>query len=153
MQFGEDSVKVLITSVLGKSNYGQMTIGNRKILGARGWFSQFSSVSAFTWVMILGSWDQALHQTHHSAGSLLLPLPLPLPSAHAFPLCLCLSQINKILKKKKRGMPGWLSGWASAFGSGHDPRVPRLSPTPGSLCGTCFSLCLCLCLSLFISHE
>ena len=26
--------------------------------------------------------------------------------------------------KNKSGMPGWLSGWVSAFGSGHDPRVP-----------------------------
>ena len=29
-------------------------------------------------VLIPGSWDQALHQTPYSAGSLLLPLLLPL---------------------------------------------------------------------------
>ena len=47
------------------------------------------------------------------------------------------------------GAPGWLSGWVSAFGSGHDPRVPGLSPTSGSLWGAC----LCLSLSLCVSHE
>ena len=53
-----------------------------------------------------------------------------------------------------REMPGWLSSWAPAFGpGGHDPRVPELSPTLGSLHGACFSLCLCLCFSLCVSHE
>ena len=53
------------------------------------------------------------------------------------------------------GTPGWLSSWASAFGSGCDPMVPGLSPTAGFLHGACFSLCLCLCLalSLSVSHE
>ena len=46
------------------------------------------------------------------------------------------------------GTPGWLRRLSSAFGSGHDPGVLGLSPTPGSLHGACFSLCLCLCLSL-----
>ena len=37
---------------------------------------------------------------------------------------------NKFECQKKqfqldRGAPGWLSGWASAFGSGHDPRTPQ----------------------------
>ena len=35
--------------------------------------------------------------------------------------------------------PGWLSGWASAFHSGHDPRVLGWSPTSGSTQGACFS--------------
>ena len=43
------------------------------------------------------------------------------------------------------GTPGWLSSWASAFGSGRDPRIESHS---GSLHGACFFLCLCLCLSL-----
>ena len=30
------------------------------------------------------------------------------------------------------GIPGWLSGWASAFGSGRDPRVLGSSPASGS---------------------
>ena len=54
---------------------------------------------------------------------------------------------------KIRGIPGWLSGWASTFGSGRDPRFLGWSPTSGSLQGACFSLCLCLCLSLCVSHE
>ena len=49
--------------------------------------------------------------------------------------------------------PGWLSSWASAFGSGRDPGVLGSSPTAGSLQGVCFSLCLCFCLSLCVSHE
>ena len=55
-------------------------------------------------------------------------------------------------KKIQHGMPGWLSGWASAFGSGWDPRVLESSPASGSPQGACFSLCLCLC-SLCVSHE
>ena len=43
-------------------------------------------------------------------------------------------------KKPEWGTPGWLSGWASAFGSGRDPRVLGLSSASGSLqgarCGT-----------------
>ena len=53
------------------------------------------------------------------------------------------------------GTPGWLSNWASAFGSGCDPRVPGSSPASGSLHGACFSsLFLCtlpLSLSLCLS--
>ena len=30
------------------------------------------------------------------------------------------------------GAPGWLSGWASVFGSGHDLKIPRSSPASGS---------------------
>ena len=50
------------------------------------------------------------------------------------------------------GTPGGLSSWASAFGSGNDPRVLESSPTSGSLRGACFSLCLCLCLSVCLSR-
>ena len=40
----------------------------------------------------------------------------------------------------KHGMPGWsVSGWATAFSSGHDPGVPGLSPTSGSLHGAASS--------------
>ena len=49
------------------------------------------------------------------------------------------------------GMPGWLSGWASTFGSWHDPAVLGSSPTSDSLHEACFSLCLCFCLSLTVS--
>ena len=45
----------------------------------------------------------------------------------------------------------WLSGGASAFASGRDPRALGSSPTLGSLHGACFSLCLCLCTSLCLS--
>ena len=31
-----------------------------------------------------------------------------------------------------RGVPGWLSSWAAAFGSGHDPGVLGSSPASGS---------------------
>ena len=50
-------------------------------------------------------------------------------------------------------MLGWLSGWASAFSSGCDPRVLGLSPPLGSPQGACFSLCLCLCLSVSLMNE
>ena len=42
------------------------------------------------------------------------------------------------------GVPGCLSGWASAFGSGHDPGVLGSGPTSGSPWGACFCLSLCL---------
>ena len=35
---------------------------------------------------------------------------------------------------------GELSGWASAFGSGHDPGVVGLNPASGFPQGVCFSL-------------
>ena len=53
----------------------------------------------------------------------------------------------------KWGVPGWLSGWSSAFGSGHDTRVLELSLASGSLLKSCLSLYLCLCLFLCASHE
>ena len=56
-----------------------------------------------------------------------------------------------------RGIPGWLSGLAPAFGLGCDPGVPDgvlgSSPALGSRHRACFSLCLCLCLSLSVYHE
>ena len=48
-------------------------------------------------------------------------------------------------------MPGWLSGWASIFSSGHDPGVLESSPASGSLWSLLLpppiSLPLSLCLS------
>ena len=52
-----------------------------------------------------------------------------------------------LLERDSLGMPGWLSCWVSAFGSGHYSQDPGSGPTSGSLRGACFSLCLCLCLS------
>ena len=48
--------------------------------------------------------------------------------------------------------PGWLSGWVSAFGSGHDPGTLGRSPTLGSPQGAS-SPSACLCLPLCVSHE
>ena len=48
------------------------------------------------------------------------------------------------------GTPGWLSGWASAFGSGHDPRfrdqIPHWAPCkePASPSAMCLPLSVCL---------
>ena len=53
-----------------------------------------------------------------------------------------------LAKTTGQGIPGWLSGFAPAFGPGRDPGVQGWSPASGSLHGACFSLCLCLCLSL-----
>ena len=50
------------------------------------------------------------------------------------------------IERNEDGTSRWLSGWSSAFGSGHDLRVLGLSPTSGSLRRACFSLSLCLCL-------
>ena len=57
------------------------------------------------------------------------------------------------LKNSRTEMPEWLSGLASAFGSGHDPGVQGWSLAPGSLQGACFSLCLCLCLSVSLMKK
>ena len=56
----------------------------------------------------------------------------------AFNLCFSFS-LKKIMCGR---MPGWLRGWVYAFSSGHDPGVPGLSPTLGSLHRVCFSLFL-----------
>ena len=55
-------------------------------------------------------------------------------------------------RKPTRGIPGWLSGLAPAFGSGCHPGVPGSSPMLGSLHG---SLLLHLPMSLLLSlfHE
>ena len=42
-----------------------------------------------------------------------------------------LENVNLFLKLYL-GAPGWLSGWAPAFGSGHDPGVLGSSPASGS---------------------
>ena len=36
-------------------------------------------------------------------------------------MCKLYDEIKGITKILASRMPGWLSGWASAFGSGHDP--------------------------------
>ena len=53
------------------------------------------------------------------------------------------------------GMPGWLSNWPPAFGSGCDPGDLGLRPTLGFLQGAWFSFCLGLCpsLSVCVSYE
>ena len=56
---------------------------------------------ALAQVMDPGSWDRVLHQTPHSAGSLLPPLPFH----PARDLSLSLSQINKMFKKNKKKFP------------------------------------------------
>ena len=50
-------------------------------------------------------------------------------------------------------MPEWLSGWASAFGSGRDPNVLGSSPTLGSPQGDSLSLSLCLCLCVSVMNK
>ena len=52
------------------------------------------------------------------------------------------------------GAPVWLSGWASAFGSGRDPRVLGLSPAWSSLpCMEPVSPSACVSASLCVSHD
>ena len=48
--------------------------------------------------------------------------------------------------------PGWLSGWATAFGPGCDPAVLGLSPTSGP-CTEPASPSACVSASLCVSHE
>ena len=86
-------------------------------------------------------------------GNLLIALPFGVTLSitfiyHRIQLYL-LSRIENIFS----GMPGWLSGWASAFGSGHDPRGLGSSPTWGTPQGACFSLCLCLYLSVSLMNT
>ena len=54
------------------------------------------------------------------------------------------------LRKSYGGASGWLSVWASAFGSGRDPGVLRSSPASGSPQEACFSayVSASLCVSL-----
>ena len=58
---------------------------------------------------------------------------------------------NPLILKSKTGAPGWLSGWASAFSSGHDLGVLGSSPTSGSSQEASFSVCLSLPLSVGLS--
>ena len=58
--------------------------------------------------------------------------------------CLHTGPQSLIQNLKGHGMPGWLSGWVSAFGSGRDPEILGSCPTSGFLLGACFSLSLCL---------
>ncbi|CAK7312667.1 hypothetical protein VULLAG_LOCUS16960 [Vulpes lagopus] len=55
--------------------------------------------------------------------------------------------------KLVRGISGWLSGLAPAFGPGGRSWSPGIESCVGSLHGACFSLCLCLCLSLSIMKK
>ena len=43
-------------------------------------------------------------------------------------VCLRADTILFTFKNRQRGMPGWLSGWAPAFGSGRDPRIQDQVP-------------------------
>ena len=54
-------------------------------------------------------------------------------------------------KKKKRGIPGWRSGLAPAFGPGHDPGDPGSNPTSGSRCMEPASPSACVSASLSLS--
>ena len=55
---------------------------------------------------------------------------------------------NSSLRNYHLGTPGWLSGWASAFGSGHDPSLRIEShieiPVRSLLLPLCLYLSLCL---------
>ena len=61
-------------------------------------------------------------------------------------------QLKGKLNQEMVGAPGWLSGWALAFGSGRDPGVLGSSPTSRLPTGSLFlllpvSLSLSMCLS------
>ena len=56
-----------------------------------------------------------------------------------------------LLKKGTKGIPGWLSGLAPAFGPGHDPGVPGSSPASGSWHMEPASLSACVSASLSLS--
>ena len=61
---------------------------------------------------------------------------------------------GKYILKEGAGMPGWLSGWAPAFGSGHDPGDPGCSPgDPGCREPTSPSARLCLCVCVFLMNK
>ena len=65
-----------------------------------------------------------------------------------FPICIiCKMELIMVVM----GMPGWLSDWASAFGSGHDPGAHRL-PAWSLLLALLVSLPLSLCFS-WINKE
>ena len=58
-----------------------------------------------------------------------------------------------LIRKTDMGTPEWLSGWASAFCSGHDPGVLGSSPISCSPCGwgASPSACVSAPLSLYLS--
>ena len=56
-------------------------------------------------------------------------------------------------KKRKKGIPGWHSGLAPAFGPGHDPGDPGSNPTSGSQCMEPASPSACVSASFYVSHE
>ena len=43
-------------------------------------------------------------------------------------------EMKNSLKKNEKGIPGWRSGLAPAFGPGHDPGDPGSNPMSGSWC-------------------
>ena len=110
------------------------------------------------WLLFLGR-NQPLGDSSQSfSKSLVTSLPtLSLPSCNTLPLkqnwvLFCLH--GWCLRELIPGMPGWLSGWALAFGSGHHPRirgrVPHQAPcrepaTPSAYVSASFSVC--------VSHE
>ena len=55
------------------------------------------------------------------------------------------------LKERERGIPGWRSGLAPAFGPGRDPGDPGLNPTSGSWCREPASPSACVSASLSLS--
>ena len=76
-----------------------------------------------------------------------LSINLSVTESLLFPLKLV--AISQLSKPWGLGTPGWLSGWASAFGSGHDPRVLGSSPTLGSCMEpACPSACVSASLSV-----
>ena len=137
---GTGRVKVSLQEWLALSwDLKPETLSRWQSLGAPGWLSW---LSVCLWlrshsqgpviescILLLAQW------------SLFLSLPFP-PQ----------SQINKILKKKKKIRAAPVAQQISAACSpGRDPGDPGSSPTSGSLHGACFSLCLFLCLSLSLS--
>ena len=114
--------------------------------GAPGWLSWLVSIRLLVLTQVIISW---VMKSSPKLGSVLstesawYSLSLLLPSLHTAPpphsreLSFSLLYFKNLWRE-------WLSDWASAFGSGHDPRVLESSSILGSLQGTCFSLCLCL---------
>ena len=95
------------------------------------WVTQWVKASAFS-----SGHDLRVLGSSPTSGSLLSREPAsPLSLPPSLPTC-DLSLLNKVFKKKFRGT--WVAQWvkASAFVSGHDPRVLGSSPALGSLLST-----------------
>ena len=66
-------------------------------------------------------------------------------------------KVEATIKMAIKGIPGWRSGLAPAFGPGCDPGDPGLNPTSGSWCmepaspSACVSASLSFSLSLCLS--